>query len=207
MKLNAQQRQNAQQLISAIDFIGQKDWCPATGGNFSIRLDDQHRLVTQSGRDKRAITMADFMVINQATQAINPSQTPSAEAALHNALYQLDPSIQCVLHTHSVNSTVLSRSIKTEQLTLQGYEMQKALSGNSSHEPSIQIAIFDNSQDIDALAEQVKSQWQKISQPGLLVRGHGLYTWGASVAQAKRHLEGLEFLFACHWQEMLLNHP
>jgi methylthioribulose-1-phosphate dehydratase len=30
---------------------------------------------------------------------------------------------------------------------------------------------------------------------GFLIRGHGLYTWGRDVAEAKRHLEILEFLF------------
>jgi methylthioribulose-1-phosphate dehydratase len=29
---------------------------------------------------------------------------------------------------------------------------------------------------------------------GFLLRGHGLYTWGADVAQARRHVEILEFL-------------
>jgi methylthioribulose-1-phosphate dehydratase len=29
---------------------------------------------------------------------------------------------------------------------------------------------------------------------GFLIRRHGLYTWGADIAQARRHLEVLEFL-------------
>jgi methylthioribulose-1-phosphate dehydratase len=30
---------------------------------------------------------------------------------------------------------------------------------------------------------------------GVLLRRHGLYTWGESIAGARRHLEALEFLF------------
>ena len=30
---------------------------------------------------------------------------------------------------------------------------------------------------------------------GLLLRGHGLYTWGRDLAEARRHVEALEFLF------------
>jgi methylthioribulose-1-phosphate dehydratase len=30
---------------------------------------------------------------------------------------------------------------------------------------------------------------------GFLIRRHGLYTWGQDLAEAKRHLETLEFLF------------
>jgi methylthioribulose-1-phosphate dehydratase len=33
--------------------------------------------------------------------------------------------------------------------------------------------------------------------PGYLIAGHGLYTWGASVAETMRHLEAFEFLFQC----------
>ena len=29
---------------------------------------------------------------------------------------------------------------------------------------------------------------------GFLLRGHGLYTWGANLQEAKRHVEILEFL-------------
>jgi len=29
---------------------------------------------------------------------------------------------------------------------------------------------------------------------GFLLRGHGLYTWGRDVTEAKRHVEVLEFL-------------
>ena len=30
---------------------------------------------------------------------------------------------------------------------------------------------------------------------GLLLRGHGLYAWGEDLAEARRHVEALEFLF------------
>ena len=30
---------------------------------------------------------------------------------------------------------------------------------------------------------------------GFLIRRHGLYTWGHNLAEAKRHVEVLEFLF------------
>jgi len=39
---------------------------------------------------------------------------------------------------------------------------------------------------------------------GFLLRGHGLTCWGRDVAEARRHLEGLEFLFECEMQRRLL---
>ena len=55
------------------------------------------------------------------------------------------------------------------------------------------------------LAQQVAQRWQQ--QPlnwGLLVRGHGLYVWGRSLDEAKRHLEGWEFLINCELERLKL---
>ncbi|MDH5611693.1 MAG: methylthioribulose 1-phosphate dehydratase [Gammaproteobacteria bacterium] len=199
--------EKAQALVEVCHFLGARDWAPATGGNFSVRLDKAHCLITQSGRDKTKLNTDDLMVCNLSGRALDPALRPSAELALHTCLYQLDASIGAVLHTHSVTSTVLSRATEGD-LHLQGFEMQKALAGNLTHEDEISIAIFDNDQDMTALAECVQQRWAQnsITQPGLLVRGHGLYAWGTDLAEARRHVEGLEFLFACAWQEKLREH-
>ncbi|HIN34013.1 MAG TPA: methylthioribulose 1-phosphate dehydratase, partial [Nitrospirales bacterium] len=35
---------------------------------------------------------------------------------------------------------------------------------------------------------------EKPKSHGFLIRGHGLYTWGKTIQDAKRHVEILEFL-------------
>ncbi len=195
----------AQQLVETCHFFGQRQWCPATGGNFSARVDAEHCLITRSGCDKARLVVDDLITCNFDGEAINTAHKPSAETALHTRLYQLDDRIGAVLHTHSVNSTVLSR-LAEDALTLSGFEMQKSLSGNQTHDEPISVAVFDNTQDIPALARQVARQYNngKLNQPGLLVRGHGLYAWGLDVDEARRHIEGFEFLFACMLQEQFV---
>lgn len=61
-------------------------------------------------------------------------------------MYRLFPEANVVLHVHTVNATVLSRIEKSDTLALQGYEMQKTLSGQHSHLDTVPIAIFDNDQ-------------------------------------------------------------
>lgn len=86
-----------------------------------------------------------------------------------------------------------------------GYEMQKSLAGQRSHLDCVAIPIFDNDQDIPRLASRVAAYAEVTPlQYGFLVRGHGLYCWGGQVAEARRHLEGLEFLFQCELQRRLL---
>ncbi len=192
-------------LLAACRWIGDKGWCPATGGNMSVREDNQYCLITESGKDKGTLTSDDFLRVEIATNHAPSGRRPSAETGLHTLIYQLFPEVGAVLHTHSVNSTVLSRLERSDGLVLQGYEMQKSLAGQHTHLDTVIIPIFDNSQDITALAAEI-ALWAQ-SHPlhyGFLVRGHGLTCWGKTVAHARRHLEGLEFLFQCELQLRLL---
>jgi methylthioribulose-1-phosphate dehydratase len=40
---------------------------------------------------------------------------------------------------------------------------------------------------------------------GVLLRGHGLYTWGQDLREAKRHLEILEFLVEAVGRTRMMN--
>jgi methylthioribulose-1-phosphate dehydratase len=194
----------AQALVDTCRLFGERQWCPATGGNFSARLDDGKCLITRSGCDKARLVVDDLITCSLNGEALHTPHRPSAETALHTCLYRLDPGIGAVLHTHSVNATVLSRRA-ADRLQLHGFEMQKAL-GNHTHDECIELPVFDNDQNIDALAAQLEDRWrrQQLAQPGFLVRGHGLYAWGRDLDEARRNVEGFEFLFACLVQERLL---
>ena len=188
----------AQQIIDAGRWIDAQGWCPATGGNFSVRLGPERALITASGCHKGYLSADQLLQVDLDGQPHESLLKPSAETLLHTRLYELDNRIGAVLHTHSVASTVLSRLELGQWLTISGYEMQKSLSGNHTHDASIHIAILDNAQDMQALAAELSQRWQpEALQWGFLVRGHGLYTWGHDMNEARRHLEGLEFLFAC----------
>ena len=104
-----------------------------------------------------------------------------------------------VLHTHSVNGTVLSKLYEHPGgLCLKDFEILKGLEGVCTHATEIWLPIFPNAQDIAQLAREAEIELRK-HQPvyGFLLAGHGLYTWGETPAQAKRHAEVFEFLFAC----------
>jgi len=192
-------------LLRTCEFIAKRNLCPATAGNFSIREGDKMRM-SASGKDKSELTTSDFVVCDLNGHLLSGEGKPSAEAALHGMIYQLSPHTHCVLHTHSVAVTVLSMLPDTDnKLIFKDYEMQKTISGFETHKSVLELMVFDNNQDIPLLAKQVKSNWDAVSKAsGLIVRGHGLYSWGTSVFDAKRHMEGLEFLVECELQRQRL---
>ena len=79
---------------------------------------------------------------------------------------------------------------------ISGYEMLKGLGGVTSHEHREWVPIVDNDQDMNRLARRIgESLEQRPTAHGILLRRHGLYTWGDTLAAASRHVEILEFLF------------
>ncbi|MGP5190907.1 methylthioribulose 1-phosphate dehydratase [Vreelandella alkaliphila] len=185
------------ELLAAISWAAQQGWTPATGGNFSARTEAGY-LVTASGRDKTRIQADDLLLCDLDGRVLSSDGKPSAESDLHAALYQLDPTINCVLHTHTLASTVLSRRFPNG-IELSGFEMQKALQGNVTHDASVLLPVVPNSQDMDELAEHVRLGWP---MPwGFLVAGHGIYAVGDSIASCRRHLEAIEFLLSCVLEE------
>ncbi|MEX2475889.1 methylthioribulose 1-phosphate dehydratase [Marinobacter sp.] len=198
--------QSAQAIVEAGQFLYSRGWSPATSSNYSTRLDDEHIAITVSGRHKGALGPGDVMVVDLAGKPVQSDCRSSAETLLHTVLYQVFPEVGAVLHTHSVNATVLSRVLPPGQsLQLQGYELQKAFPGSDTHDASLIVPVFDNTQDIAGLAAET-GQWFRDhpEQPGYLIRGHGLYTWGRTMADCLKHVEAFEFLFECELATMRL---
>jgi methylthioribulose-1-phosphate dehydratase len=179
--------------------LGAQGLTPATSSNFSMRLDASHIAVTVSGRDKGALTTDDVMVADMQGQPVGTGARPSAETALHTQIYARFPAANAVLHTHSRTQTVASRLYaKAGRIHFDGYELQKAIAGHTSHEHAIDLPVFPNTQHMPELVERVDA-WIKSGNPlyGYLIEGHGLYTWGRDMAEAERHVEAFEFLLAC----------
>ena len=194
----------ADAILQAGRFLYQQGWSPATSSNYSARIDAEHIAITVSGRHKGQLGAGDVMVVDLAGRPVQSDCRSSAETRLHTVLYEVFPEVGAVLHTHSVKATVLSRLLEPGQpLALEGYELQKAFTGFETHESVLTVPVFDNTQDIDALAEHTREWFREHpEQPGYLIRGHGLYTWGKTMAGCLRHVEAFEFLFECELETM-----
>lgn len=190
----------AQDVAEMGRFAAVHGWVPATSGNFSRRIDEQTIAITRSGADKGALTESDLIVVD--LEAPLPAGV-SAETPLHVARYRRDRTTGAVMHVHSVAATVLSRlDARLGSVDIEGFEMQKALAGVMTHEGRIRIPVFANAQDTQALAEQIEESIEPSPEvPAYLLAGHGMYAWGATMLDARRHLEGLEFLLRCALEE------
>jgi methylthioribulose-1-phosphate dehydratase len=175
-----------------------RGWVFGTSGNFSAHLSDSplHLAITSSGLDKGSLTPSNILEIDADATVLRGNGRPSAETGLHLVVVQ-ELGAGSVLHTHSVAATLLSdRWAADKGLALEGYEMLKGLAGVSTHQHREWVPILENSQDYTALSAELRSVLQRHPEcHGVLLRKHGLYTWGRDTAEARRHVEILEFLF------------
>ncbi len=171
---------------------------PATSGNYSVRVKEGQIAITVSGRHKGRLTAADVMLVNNDGVALE-NKRPSAETGLHTLMYKLFPQVHAVLHVHSVPVVTLTRHLPAAtEVVLKDYEMLKAFPGITTHETTVRIPIFENSQDIGALAREIGDRLQTGAQaPAYLIRGHGAYGWGKDMEEAERVIEALEHLLTC----------
>lgn len=212
----------AEALCDTMSSLHRRGWCDGTGGNFSTVVNQKplEVLMAPSGVDKGHLLPSDLIVIDGEGKVIRGEGRASAETLLHLTILS-STRAKAVLHTHSQAGTLLSRlrdfeckdqvhlegekseSTTPSHLRLSGLEMLKGLEGIHSHTAKIAIPILANSQDMHHLSETARPHLATAPY-GILISGHGLYAWGESLPQARRHVEILEFLLEQHWRVLLL---
>jgi methylthioribulose-1-phosphate dehydratase len=190
-------------VLDGAAFAGARGWVPATSGNFSARVDTESIAITATGTDKARLTRDDIIIVRLDDPA---HPRASAEAPLHLDLYRAFPEIGAIFHVHSPAATLLSLiDAARAAVRIQGFELQKALAGMKTHEVAVDIPVFANSQDMSVLGPQVLARLGGVpSVPGYLLAGHGLYAWGRTGAEARRHLEALEVLLGFEFERRRL---
>ena len=189
-------------IVAVGRWLDSRGWAPATAGNYSMRLDDVSFAVTVSGRHKGRLTEADVMRVDGAGLSLD-GQKPSAETALHLHIYHGFPQAGAVLHSHSPQAVGLSRAFpQADGWTLAGHEMLKVF-GIPTHDTSRILPIVDNSQDMAEIEAMVAARLlAPDALPAYLIRSHGLYGWGATMAEAERVIEATEWLIAAELAEI-----
>jgi len=176
-----------------------RGWVMGTSGNFSAVVSRQpFRLaITASSVHKGQLRAGDVLQCDERGAVVGrKAGTPSAETLLHIEIARRRAA-GAVLHTHSVWTTVLSDlHAAAGGFTIEGYEMLKGLHGVRSHDHREWIPILANDQDMPRLAQRAGETLDRFAEAhAFLLRRHGLYTWGDTLADAERHVEILEFLF------------
>lgn len=176
----------------------QRGWMWATAGNLSARADADSFWITASGVSKGTLTPAQFVRValaDGATLETPSGAQPSAESAIHRAIYQACPAAAGCLHVHSL-AAILGCPVG-DDVALPAVEMVKAL-GVWQANPQVTLPVFANHADVSQISAEVFRylRARPLALPALIVRDHGSTAWGPTLSAAVRHLEAVEFLLA-----------
>lgn len=185
-------------IIRAGVLLDARGWVPATGGNFSVRLDDGSVAITVSGVHKGHLKPEDLMRVDMLGLSLD-GKKPSAETLLHTGLYTLRPDVGAIVHSHPRTCVILSLvRPDADYVELAGYELLKIYPGITTHETSVRLPIFPNNQNMPALQKQVDAWYatHPSTPPVYIVRGHGLTAGAPDIDAARNLTEATEEMMA-----------
>ncbi|WP_127530700.1 methylthioribulose 1-phosphate dehydratase [Paenibacillus kobensis] len=199
-QLTTEEKQKAlSELRSTKELFASRNWFPGTSGNLSVRVGEFdpssfHFAITASGKDKTVHTPEDFLFVDKDGKPSEPTKLkPSAETLIHCEIYRMTGA-GAIFHVHTVFNNVISEYFgERGSVPVDGVELIKGL-GNWEEEAHIDIPIVPNYADIPRIVPEVTAKLQQ-GVPGIILRKHGIYAWGANAFEAKRHLEAFEFIF------------
>ena len=151
-----------------------------TSGNASIRT-GEHIIITPNATPYEDIKAEDICVVNLDGSWVDGERLPSSETPLHLAVYNANPDIKAIVHTHSVHATAVS--IITNTLPAIHYQMVD-LGGEI---PVAPYATFGSTE----LADSVLSVLPR--HTAALMQNHGSITTGNTLEQALARTITLEW--------------
>jgi methylthioribulose-1-phosphate dehydratase len=202
MELPSLDLYEATQLASLVREMNQAGHNPATSGNYSLRSKELKDviLISESGVDKNFFNEQNFLLVEKDSGNLygpyqDSGRKPSDEMPIHLTIYKTK-NANCVLHSHMLDALLIADRYPNEDLIyFENLELLKGFKGIKTHLTKVVLPVFENTQDMMELSQRVQNTLLKTECLGVLLRGHGIYIWGESVKEAKRHLEVFEYLF------------
>lgn len=182
-----------------------RGWMSGTAGNLSARTEDgEHFWITASGKPKGRLDESDFLLVRvvdgEVIERGRAGDKPSAETAIHAAIYTLFPDARAVLHGHSVAGCLATARArpKAKGLRLPALEMVKGFDVWKQN-PKIDLPLFENILDVGKIAVDIRRRFARTPPAitALLVRDHGPTVWGRGLQEAYDRFEVLDFLLRC----------
>ena len=177
-----------------------------TWGNAS-GIDREKGLVVikPSGVPYPEMTVNDLVVLDLDGNIVEGGKNPSSDTPTHLALYRAFPSIGGIVHTHSRWATIYAQAGK--EITPLGtthadyfygpVPVSRALTAEEikgDYEKETGKVIVETFKDIDPAAV-----------PGVLVTGHGPFTWGKNALKAVESAAFLEEIAFMNWHTQMLD--
>ncbi len=161
--------------------LWEREYVSGTGGNFSVRLDDNHILSTPAGLAKGRLTPDDLVVTDLEGEMISGRLRPSSELRIHLASYRLRPEVHAVVHAHP--KTVVAHSLASINVMFTALPETVAALG------MIRSVPYETP---GSAALALKMEGALANHNAIVMERHGAITLGRTLLEAYDRMETLE---------------
>ena len=167
-------------LIDAGKWIAEKNMTWGSAGNMSIRLDENHVLITASGTRFDSLTEDSFTLYNLADDSWTGGK-PSKELPVHLAVYRNAPWAGAVVHASPFHTTLAASTtlkVRNDLFVENMYYLQRMTRIPYAHPGSKELTAF-----VDGVAANANV---------ILMKNHGVILYDTTMQEACAGLEVLE---------------
>ena len=182
-------------VIEIAQIMNLSDLSPGRSGNVSCRWSDG-MLITPSGMAYEDLEPGDIVFVNSDGSVMADQRKPSSEWHFHLAAYAMRPDINAVVHTHSLNATVLACAHKA----IPAFHYMVAIAGGADI-PLVPYATFGTPELAAHVATGLKDR------NACLMANHGQIAIGSTLDTALELAHEVEILAEQYLKVLLLGTP
>lgn len=183
----ADSRQEEYDARRAICAVGQRLYAlflvAGNDGNISVRLGDDHILVTPSGVSKGSLKPEDMVVVTLEGKVLSAAagRRPSSESRMHLAIYRHRPDVRAVVHAHPPTATGLAvAGVGLDRVFLPEAVIR------TGPIPLVPYTIPGGEELPESIVPYVRNH------DALLLGNHGVVAYAADLWEAQARLETVE---------------
>lgn len=179
-----------------------------TWGNVSgISEDRQAVAIKPSGVPYEGLRPEDIVVVDLGGKVIEGTLRPSTDLPTHLVLYRSFPQVGGVCHTHSHFATVFAQLRR--EIPCLGTTHADHFCGPVPLTRTLSASEVEEDYEVNTghiIVERFRvAGLNPLSTPGVLVAGHGPFTWGRSPEEAVDHSVALEAIAAMAWHVLIVD--
>ena len=175
-----------------------------TWGNVSAR-EDEYVVIKPSGVDYDTMKADDMVVLDLDGNIIEGNLRPSSDTPTHLELYKAFPNIKGITHTHSNYATSFAQAGK--EISPLGTTHADYFYGPipCTRHLTKEETINDYEKNTGKVIAETFKNKDYIAIPGVLVRGHGVFSWGKDAHNSVHNAVVMEELAKMNYQAMTIN--
>lgn len=188
------------QVIKAGLELKKKGLIVRTWGNVSRRIDNNSFAITPSGRNYESLEEKDIVQVRISDLSWKGEAKPSSEMLVHRAIYQINPEVNFIFHTHQRYASALGCS-GLHQISY----LKKSKAGNKEKiiVPIAKYGISGSQELCNHVIKELSGPKIRLQTKGaIIMKNHGVVCYGTAHDETMEQIMDLEHAAARQIRDM-----